>query len=130
MSEDMSFLWLKELFVDTQRSDLNSIVTTRQSIATELRKFMTEQSPDSPAITAKVLALSTTYGELDGSIVYNYVKNFAIVGKSLTMTQKTTLSAMRTKLIGSLAPTGAYLYSAAIAMPTIENTDGLFSDTQ
>jgi hypothetical protein len=114
--------------VDTQRTDLNNIVTTRQAIATELRRFLTETSPDTDAITAKVLDLSATYGQEDGAIIYYYATNFAAVGKTTTDSQKTQLQALRTKLLGTLAPTGAYLYSSAISMPAIDNTDSLFGN--
>jgi len=114
--------------VDTQRTDLNNIVTTRQAIATELRRFLTETSPDTDAITAKVLDLSVTYGQEDGAICYYYATNFAAVSKTTTDSQKTQLQALRTKLLGTLAPTGAYLYSSPISMPAIDNTDSLFGN--
>jgi hypothetical protein len=53
--------------------------------------------------------------------------NFATVKNSLTDAQKTQLTALRTELLGDQShPTGAYLYSQAIPMPDIPNTDFLF----
>ena len=45
----------------------------------------------------------------------------------VTAQQLSQLTAMRTDLLSSLSlPTGAYLYSEAIPLPTVENTDFLF----
>ena len=46
-----------------------------------------------------MLALSGTYGELDGENNYNYAKVFASVYQSLTDTQKTALTALRTSIM-------------------------------
>jgi hypothetical protein len=111
--------------VTTQKSDLLQIVDTRRAIATQLRLFISGQTPDQ----AKVLELAGKYGQLDGDIVYNYAATFVQIGKSLSSDQKTALTALRTKLLGTLSPTGAFLYSAPIAMPEIPNTDFLFGKT-
>jgi hypothetical protein len=68
------------------------------------------------------------YGELDGEIIYRYATAFASVNETLTAEQRAALIKLRTDLLGSLAyPGGAYLYSQAIAMPTIPNSDFLFA---
>ena len=98
--------------VDQQRADLAEIVTTRRTIATELRRFMKEPSVDKE----KVMALSKRYGELDGEISYFYATAFAQVAKTLTAEQKATLLKLR-NLDAKFNCTGAYLYSRAIPMP-------------
>ncbi len=53
--------------------------------------------------------------------------HFTEVGQSLTSHQKAQLVAMRTELLGGLSqPTGAYLYSQPISMPSIPSSDFLF----
>jgi hypothetical protein len=67
------------------------------------------------------------YGQLDGEIIYNYAVAFNKVYQTLTNDQKTQLMALRKELLGNLMyPSGAFLYSQAIPMPTIPNTDFLF----
>jgi Spy/CpxP family protein refolding chaperone len=109
--------------VDAQRPSLLRIVDTRRAISTELRESLAGGSPDSTAVGT----LMTTYGELDGSIAYDYATAFAKVGQTLTAAQKAELEALRTQLLGNLAaPTGAYLFSQPVPMPTIPSTDFLF----
>jgi phosphatidylethanolamine-binding protein (PEBP) family uncharacterized protein/Spy/CpxP family protein refolding chaperone len=108
--------------VDQQQSDLAEIVKTRRAIATELRRFMKEASVEKD----KVLTLSRRYGELDGEISYFYATAFAQVAKTLTADQKRTLLKLR-NLDAKYTCKGAYLYSRAIDMPTIPNTDFLFA---
>jgi phosphatidylethanolamine-binding protein (PEBP) family uncharacterized protein len=107
--------------VDGQRADLAEVVKTRRAIATELRRFMKEPSADKD----KVLALSKRYGELDGEISYLYATAFSQVAKTLTADQKKTLLKLR-NLDAKFACKGAYLYSRAIEMPELPNTDYLF----
>lgn len=109
--------------VETQRPALQGIVTTREQIATELRRFMAGGAADK----ATVLNLMAQYGAYDGEIIYNMAVNFAAVKNSLTADQQAELDALRTELLGDQAhPTGAYLYSQPIAMPAIPNTDFMF----
>jgi hypothetical protein len=107
--------------VDQQREALNEIVKTRRAIATELRRFMKEDSVDKD----KILSLSGRYGELDGEISYCYCMAFAEVAKTLTADQKKTLLRLR-NLDAKYTCKGAYLFSRPIAMPGIRNTDFLF----
>lgn len=105
-----------------QKADLAEIVTTRRAIATELRRFMTE-----PAVPQdKVLALSRRYGELDGEISYYCATAFSGVARTLTAEQKKTLLKLR-NLDARYSCKGAYLYSQAIEMPVIPDTDFLFA---
>jgi len=107
--------------VDIQRNDLAEIVASRQNIAIQLRRFLTEASVDSAA----VLSLSERCGELDGEIVYNYATHFAQVGQSLSSTQRAQLEAI-VAAIGYMPPTGAFLYSEPIPMPAAIHSDVLF----
>jgi hypothetical protein len=108
--------------VDIQKNDLNSIVDARRAVSEELRKFLAGGQADS----LTVLSLSQHYGELDGEIVYNYATHFAQVGQSLSAAQRPRLTALADSL-GYTAPTGAFLYSEPVAMPSIPNTDFLFA---
>lgn len=107
--------------VDLQRKDLEEIVTVRRAISIELRRFMKEGTIDK----AKVLDLARRYGELDGEISYWYATRFSEVGKTLSAEQKQTLLKLR-NLDSRYVCKGAYLYSQAIEMPVIPNTDFLF----
>lgn len=107
--------------VELQRQDLQEIVAVRRAISVELRRFMKEESVDQD----QVLALARRYGELDGAISYLYATHFAEVAKTLTAAQKKTLLKLR-NLDSKYTCKGAYLYSQAIALPPIPNTDFLF----
>lgn len=109
--------------VDVQKPSLLGIVETREQISTELRKFLAGGTADK----ATILALMQHYGELDGEIIYNLAVNFTQVSQSLTADQKAQLMALRQEMLGELMyPDGAYLYSQAVPMPEIPNTDFLF----
>lgn len=107
--------------VEIQRNDLYAIVETRRAIATQLRRFMTEDTVDEDA----VLALAEQYGELDGAIVYHYATNFTHVGNTLSSEQAAQLMAIRNEW-NTIACSGVYLYSEPITIPEIPNTDFLF----
>lgn len=106
--------------LDLQRKALNETVTVRRSISTELRKFLKGGQADKK----KILMLGRRYGELDGEISYYYAIAFASVNKTLTAQQMEELAKMRT--INPSDPKGPFLYSSAVIMPKIENTDFLF----
>jgi hypothetical protein len=108
--------------VGEQRADLAEIVKTRRAIATQLRRFMTGASVDRDA----VMALSRRYGELDGEISFFYAQAFAAIGRTLSADQKQALLKLR-NLDRTYACTRAYLYSDAIDVPVIPNTDFLFA---
>lgn len=108
--------------VDAQRSALYAMVDRRRDIATLLRGFQTGAAVDSVA----VLTLSARYGELDGAMAYAYASRFSAVGHALTAPQQASLDSLADRL-GYIAPTGAFLYSAPIPMPTIADTDFLFA---
>jgi phosphatidylethanolamine-binding protein (PEBP) family uncharacterized protein len=109
--------------VDSQKSSLTGMVGAREKIAIELRKF----KDGSAANQSTVDALMAQYGEYDGEIIYNMAANFAAVKNSLTDAQMAELDALRTELLSDQShPIGAYLYSQAIPMPEIPNSDFLF----
>ncbi len=109
--------------VDSQKTALYTLVDRRRDISTQLRRFQTEASIDSAAVTS----LSEEYGRLDGDICYRYASTFAAVYALLNATQKAQLTALVDSL-GYVSAAGAFLYSAPIAMPTIPNTDFLFGN--
>jgi hypothetical protein len=109
--------------VDSQRPTLMEIVTVRKAISTRLRALQAGGTVDA----TQIAALMTTYGRLDGELVYQYATAFVKVGQSLTPGERTALEALRSKVLGTLSlPSRPYLYSTAIAMPSIPSTDFLF----
>lgn len=107
--------------VDLQRSALESIVSTRQSVSAELRKFLAGGIADSSV----VYALSESYGRYDGEIIWLFASRFSEVYQSLGTEQKAALEKLAGDL-GYLDPPGAFLYSDPVPMPEIMNTDFLF----
>jgi hypothetical protein len=142
---------LMSSLVNIQRSNLyantatlssgvkNNIVDIRTAIATKLRSLVTT-ADTSKTVLADVLALSGTYGELDGENNYNYATVIANVYKTLTAAQKTKLMALRASIMAGKYADGTtfdftyaatpYLYSAIISDATatgyIGSTDSLF----
>jgi len=109
--------------VDTQKPALDGIVSSREQVSLELRKFKDGNAADQ----ATVMNLMAQYGAYDGEIIYNMAVNFVAVKNSLTPAQQAELDALRTELLGDVShPNGAYLYSQAISMPEIPNSDFLF----
>ena len=143
---------LMSSLVETQRKNLysnsttlssgiqNNIVAIRTQIATLLRTLITTGGVDSSGIKTQVLALSGSYGELDGENNYNYATVMANVYQTLSAAQKTKLMALRASIMAGKYADGTafdftttaipYLYSATISDATatgyIGNTDALF----
>lgn len=109
--------------IDLQREDIQEIVEIRRNISQELRRFMQEEKVDKD----NIIVLVKRYGELDGEMSYYYADRFAQVNKTLTAEQRTKLMELRNL---DVYPKGAYLYSEAIAMPDIMNTDFLFGENK
>lgn len=107
--------------VDAQRSALLEMVERRRAVAALLRGFLTSDAVDSSA----VLSLSARYGELDGRIGWLYATRFARVAAGLDAAQRARVDSLADQL-GYLPPSGAFLYSQPVAMPTIADTDFLF----
>jgi hypothetical protein len=103
-----------------QKAAMLALVQKRTEISTVLRGYISGKTVD----TAQVVALSATYGELDGIISYHYASNFSKVNWTLSTIQMDTL--MKIRNLDNYPCTGAYSYSDKISMPTIENTDYLF----
>lgn len=107
--------------VSQQKVALQTLVDTRESIAIELRKFLSGNAADNNVIQS----LSETYGMLDGEIILLYATHFSEVFKSMNQSQKDQLDKLAATL-GFIEPEGGFLYSEPIAMPEIENTDHFF----
>ena len=132
--------------VDTQRNNLyasptSNIVQLRTQIATLLRSLM-DPTVSSETVRTQVLALSSTYGDLDGENNYNYATVFSQVYKTLTSEQKTKLASLRKSIMtGTYADgtpfdyticTTPFLYSSVITDTSIlsqyiSDTDYLFN---
>ncbi len=106
--------------VDLQRADLQDIVQTRRAVATELRRFLADDS----ASKEKVLQLCRHYGELDGELSFYYATHFAAVNKTLTADQRATLAKLRG--LDDYPANRPFLYADPIETPKIQNTDFLF----
>jgi hypothetical protein len=130
--------------VDSQRDNLyagsTNIVQVRTDIATLLRGLLTSTATSS-TVNAQVLALSGTYGDLDGENNYHYATVFSQVYSTLTASQKTKLTDLRKSIMSGTYADGTpfdftvsttyYLYSQPITTtsvldPYITNTDYLF----
>jgi hypothetical protein len=131
--------------VDTQRENLyasttSSIVKIRTEIATLLRSLLTSTNSAS-TVQSQVLALSASYGELDGANNYAYANVFAEVYQSLTDYQKSQLGLLRQSIMSGVYADGTpfdysvtstpFLYSQVIKdtsaiAPYTSNTDYLF----
>lgn len=107
--------------VTVQKTSLMSLVDTREDVSIELRKFL----KGSTASNETVQALSEQYGRYDGEIIYAYAMAFSRVYQSLSDSQKNQLASLAYDL-GYIDPAGAFIYSAPINMPVVENTDSLF----
>lgn len=107
--------------VTVQKNSLLALVDTREDVSNELRKFL----KGSTASSETVQTLSEQYGRYDGEIIYAYATVFSQVYKSLSDSQRAQLKSLADNL-GYIDPAGAFLYSAPIPMPSVENTDYLF----
>jgi hypothetical protein len=125
-----------EGLVASQQSLLEELAATRAAIATQLRLLWQDPNADRSAIENAVQELSARYGEIDGELVTMYATVFDDVYETLTDDQIATLWAYRedSNYLGltedpcSLS-TGdlAYLYSATIDMPAIDDSAQFFT---
>jgi hypothetical protein len=129
----------------TQKSNLfagaTNIVSARTQIAALLRTLLVPGT-DAAAVRTQVLALSGTYGELDGENNASYATVFAAVYKTLSTDQKAALQALRTSILTGTYADGTpfdftncttyYLYSDIVTATDIASyvgtaaTDPLF----
>jgi len=135
---------LMSSLVTTQRANLytgaTNIVQVRTQIAKLLRSLLTSTA-DAASVKASVLALSETYGNLDGENNYAYATIFAAVNRSLSSAQRTKLATLRHSILSGQYADGTpfdytvattpYLYSEPIKditvlSPYVGNTDWLF----
>lgn len=106
--------------IEEQRSWLDEIAKIRLEISTELRKSMTGGTINK----TKVYSLIKRYGELDGLMSCLYASRFSAVNRTLTSTQRDKLIKLRAL---DVIPPGAYRFSTPVSMPTVPNTDYMFS---
>jgi hypothetical protein len=119
--------------VATQKNNLyasasSNIVQVRTEIATLLRGLLTSTA-GSEGVRARVLALSSTYGDLDGENNYAYATVFAEVYRSLSADQKARLAALRKSIMSGRYADGTafdysvcttpFLYSSPVADPRV-----------
>ncbi|MCE1228585.1 MAG: PKD domain-containing protein [Firmicutes bacterium] len=117
-----------------------SIVALRTQIATLLRTLL-KPGTDAASVRNQVLALSGTYGDLDGENNSHYASVFASVFKSLSSDQKAALQALRSSIMKGTYADGTpfdftncttfYLYSDVVTANDVAAyvgaaTDGLF----
>ena len=131
--------------VSAQRDNLyagtDNIVSIRTEIASLLRSLMVPGA-SAETIGSEVLALSGTYGELDGENNYNNATVIAGVYRTLSADQKISLAALRKSIMSGTYADGSafdfsvctapFLYSSTITNlgvldPYVANTDGFFS---
>ena len=136
---------LMSSLVTTQKNNLyasasSNIVQLRTEIATLLRGLLTSTA-GSESVRARVLALSSTYADLDGENNHAYATVFAQVYKSLSADQKARLAALRKSIMSGKYADGTpfdysicttpFLYSSPITdrrvlEPYLASTDALF----
>ena len=107
--------------VTAQKTSLLALVDAREDVSNELRKFL----KGGEASSMTVQTLSEQYGRYDGEIIYAYATAFSAVYQSLSDSQKNQLVSLADDL-GYIDPAGAFVYSAPISIPTVENTDSMF----
>jgi hypothetical protein len=121
-------------------SPVANIVKLRTDIAALLRSLLTSTA-SAESVKSQVLALSATYGELDGANNHAYASVFSQVYKTLSTEQKTKIAALRKSIMSGTYANGTpfdysvattnFLYSEPITnisvlTPYIGNTDYLF----
>jgi len=120
--EQRSFI---TLIPNQQRKSLQEIIMVRQSIAIELRKFLSGSKADK----SKVIALGRRYGELDGELSYYYATAFAKVNRTLKQVQRNKLMQLRD--LDGYVSAPAYVYSDPIREDVVlPNTDHFFCHKQ
>ena len=113
--------------VATQKDNLNSIVATRTQIATLLRTLL-GSSVSAESVRSQVLALSATYGELDGANNYAYANTFAQVYKTLSTEQKAKLATLRKSMMSGKYADGTVFDFSAASTPFLYSA--VLTDTQ
>lgn len=113
-----------EAVIEKQRPWMKEIVQVRRKMSALLRGFLAKETPS----LQEARALGRRYGELDGSIAYEYVQMFVKIGVSLSAEQLEALHVLRnlpTNEDGSV-----FLYSQREAVPKDLNSDSLFLKTK
>jgi hypothetical protein len=108
--------------VSTQKPLLQEIISVRQQISEQLRKYLDGGKPDE----ALVLSLGRRYGELDGEMSFLYASAFAKINQTITDEQRGAMMKLR-NLPGYIAAP-YYVYSQAMKRsPEMGPPDSLFS---
>jgi Spy/CpxP family protein refolding chaperone len=105
-----------------QKEAINETIEVRRAIVTELRQYLTGETPD----RAKVLALGRHYGELDGEMSWLYTMAFAKVNRTLTESQRAAL--MKIRNLDDYKSAEEYIYSRPLTGKLeLPNTDQFFA---
>jgi len=116
LTGDSGEAFVEDILTATQSKEINAIpawqkkylaqmVTTRQAIATELRKLLTGRTINKP----KLMELGRNYGRLDGRVSWKYATAFAAIKGALTDRQRAELVKLRNLTGYRIAP--YYIYS-------------------
>lgn len=111
-----------EALPSLQKKSMDEIVTLREKVSVNLRKFIAGERPDKK----ETLELVKKYGEKDGELSYLYVTAFTAVNKTLTAEQKEKLKTLRNL---DIYPTGIYIYSDPEPMPSNIDCSILFASS-
>ena len=103
-SEQAAFVHVS---MNEQRPLLKQIVEIRKTVALELRKAITGQTPDKNLVYTSI----QKYGELDAEMSLSMAKAFAQIYQTLTTEQRKQLIKIRNQ---SQLPSSVYLYSDPI----------------
>jgi hypothetical protein len=110
--------------VSWQKPYLLEMVELRAKVSAQLRQYIVGETPDE----VQVLNDMERYGELDGALVCRYATAFVEISETMTSEQRQELASLRAEL-GVSTPAGAFLYSQAIDMPSVPDTDFLFASS-
>lgn len=105
--------------VNNRKNSLLKIVSIREDISKQLRKFITGDIPDESA----VIELVKSYGRLDGELSISYAEAFAEINNTLSENQKLSLRELRGY---DDLPEGGFLYSDPIDLPKDVDCEYLF----
>lgn len=99
-----------EALPSLQKKNMDEIVTLREKVSANLRKFMSGERPDK----TETLEWIKKYGEQDAALSILYVTAFSAVHQTLTADQKQKLKDLRNL---DAVPSGIYIYSDPAPVP-------------
>jgi hypothetical protein len=107
----------------TQKPLLQEIISVRQQISEQLRRYLDGGKPDE----ALVLSLGRRYGELDGEMSFLYASAFAEINQTITDEQRAAM--MKLRNLPGYTPAPFYVYSQAMRRsPEMGPPDSFFSE--